>query len=162
MKQLSLLLLAGLTTGCFAAESAQANPTCWEFVKMLHDPQYRAAIDHKYAGVDVLTRPGYADCAEKFDQLVRVSDRRDLDPVDQEILLAIRGRLARRMGIPRCKSPAYLSLEEAVAQDDDMQMTIAAVNNHVNKAKEILAEAAKSYNELPSAEIIDLIKSRAS
>jgi hypothetical protein len=164
MKQLSLLLLlAGLTTGCFAADQEQRK-SCWELVNMLRNAEFRATIESTSANVDALKIPGMEDCINNYDQLAELSNRRDIDPADLEILFAIRGRLAERWGLARLTSPTYLSLEEAIADENAIQAFLKGTQYvEIKEIDKKASETPKAINLDSSSRVNqEIVKTRAS
>lgn len=135
MEHLSLLLLAALTTGCFAAEQTQPA-SCWDLIDMMRDTdQYATPQEALEASASI---PGLNACAADYDRLVRIAQNPQLNRQDHKSIKLIQRHLAAQRG--------QNSLDAVIIHDAAEQISAAA-----DKRSLEVAEAIKSNREITKA-----------
>lgn len=144
MKQLSLLILAGLTSGCFAAEQAQPA-SCWDLIDMMRNTdQYATPQEALEASAST---PCLDDCTQNYDRLVRMAQNPQLNRQDHKSIKLIQRHLAAKRGRD--------SLDAVIIDDAAEQMAAAT-----NKRSLEVAETIKIHRENAKA-IIDALRTNS-
>lgn len=118
MKQLSLLILAGLTAGCFAAEQERSKASCIALIEMMYDDAgYKNASIAKLTNAtsleDAYAVLGFSDCVQNADLLERVQR----DPLLEFEYLVIVSNLQKHAH----RLSGVSSIRSAIARDNAKQ-----------------------------------------
>lgn len=139
--KLSLLLLASLTTGCFAAQdfpeleqvAPQQFAQCWTFIKQISANRFGGAIGAFQLRDRLLktrlhnvTDEGYQDCILAHEQIERVRRNPRLKADDKKILKAVSRsiKISKRVSSAEKKEATAprISLDDAIAEDDKQEV----------------------------------------
>ncbi len=152
MKKLSLLVLAGLTTGCFAAEQEQPAASCWDLIDMMRDTNRYATPQEALEATASI--PGLNDCAENYDKFARIAQNPQLNRKDHKSIKLIQRHLAAQRGQDSL---------DAVILNDATKQASAALDQRISIVSEFIkanhentnaiTESLKANSELLQSEI---------